>query len=118
MGSSHDYEYNRSSFWEGVKFMLPAIISALVCLAAATLLYTPRLRNFQHYRPIALFFLFEGVWVLIDYLMKQISPDNVFMELIHYIGLIILGLYFMVSVLFLSKKKRPAEEKRSTNHKR
>ncbi len=85
--------------------MLLAIICAAVCLAAATLMYTPRMRSFQFYRPVGLIFLYEGVWLLLDYIFRQISPDNVFMMIIHYVGLIILMVYLILSILFGSKEK-------------
>ncbi len=91
--------------------MLLAIISAVVCIIAATIMYTPRLRGFQHYRPVALAFIFEGIWIMLDYIFRQIMPDNVFMEMIHYIGLIVLGIYFVVSVFFLSGKKTNTNKK-------
>lgn len=85
--------------------MLLAVISAVVCLVCATIMYTPRLRSFPYYRPVALLFLFEGVWILLDYLFRQISPDNVFTDMVHYIGISVLGVYFVVSVFFLASKK-------------
>lgn len=90
--------------------MLLAIISAAVCLAIATIMYTPKMRNFEFYRPVALVFLFEGIWVLLDYIFRQILPDNVFMQVIHYIGLIVLGAYFVVR-LFLSSGKKLKKKK-------
>lgn len=85
--------------------MLLAIISAVVCLAIATMMYTPRMRSFRFYRPVAFLFLFEGVWVLVDYIFRQTVPDNVFMQIIHYVGLIVLGVYFLIKLFFLGKKK-------------
>lgn len=88
--------------------MILAIISAVVCLIAATLMYTPKMRSFTYYRPIAFLFLFEGIWVMLDYIFRQLIPDNVFMQAIHYGGLIIITAYFIISI-FLStcKKKKP-----------
>ena len=83
--------------------MLLAIISAAICLAAATIMYTPKMRSFSQYRPVGLFFLFEGVWILTDYIIKQMIPDNIFMMIVHYIGLSVIGLYFVFSAVFLSK---------------
>ena len=85
--------------------MILVIITSAVCLAAATLMYTPKMRSFRHYRPVALFFLFEAVWILADYIFTQISPANVFMPIIHYIGLILVGVYFLLSLIFNSGKK-------------
>ena len=61
------------------------------------------MRSFSQYRPVGLFFLFEGVWLLADYIVKQFVPDNVFMMIVHYIGLSVIGLYFVFSAVFLSK---------------
>lgn len=85
--------------------MLLAIISAVVCLAIATMMYTPRMRSFRFYRPVAFLFLFEGVWVLVDYIFRQTVPDNVFMQIIHYVGLIVLGVYFLIKLFFSDRKK-------------
>ena len=62
--------------------MLLAIISAAACLAATTIMYSPKMRSFRYYRPVALFFLFEGIWMLADYAFEQIFPGNVFMLMI------------------------------------
>ena len=92
--------------------MLLAIISAVVCLAIATMMYTPRMRSFRFYRPVAFLFLFEGVWVLADYIFKQAVPDNVFMQIIQYGGLIILGLYFLIKLFFSGKKKEKSPKEK------
>lgn len=92
--------------------MLLAIISAVVCLAIATMMYTPHMRSFRFYRPVAFFFLFEGVWVLADYIFRQTVPDNVFMQIIHYVGLIILGAYFLFKIFFSGKKKEKSSKEK------
>ena len=80
--------------------MLLAIIAAVACLAVATLMYTPKMRTFRFYRPVALIFLFEGIWLLIDYIVQQIAPDSTVTMILHYVGLII-------SVpIFLENEKR------------
>ena len=86
--------------------MLLAIISAAACLAVTTIMYSPRMRSFHYYRPVALFFLFEGIWVVADYAFRQIFPDNVFMGIIHYIGIIIFVIYFILSILFSAERKK------------
>ena len=85
--------------------MFLAIIAAVFCLAAATLMYTPKMRTFRFYRPVALLLLFEGIWILFDYIFRQISPDSSFTMIIHYVGLIALGAYFMIRILLESKEK-------------
>ncbi len=80
--------------------MLLAIIAAVACLAVATLMYTPKMRTFRFYRPVALIFLFEGIWLLIDYIVQQIAPDSTVTMILHYVGLIIYGIYFILRILF------------------
>ncbi len=84
--------------------MLLAVISAAVCLAVATMMYTPKMRVFKFYRPVALIFLFEGIWLLVDYIVRQIWPDSTATMVIHYIGLILLGAYFIFRILFESNE--------------
>ena len=85
--------------------MLLAIIAAVACLAVATLMYTPKMRTFRFYRPVALIFLFEGIWLLIDYIVQQIAPDSTVTMILHYVGLIIYGIYFILRILFESNDK-------------
>ncbi len=89
--------------------MILAIMSAVACLAATTIMFSPRMRSFAFYRPVALFFLFEGIWILTDYAFDQMIPDNVFMDIIHYCGLIAIALYFILSIMLnpdRSKKRK------------
>lgn len=90
--------------------MLLAIISAVACLAATTIMYSPKMRSFHYYRPIALFFLFEGIWIVTDYAFAQIMPENVFMQIIHYVGITAIVIYFVLSILFGSEKKKSRKE--------
>ena len=85
--------------------MLLAIIAAAACLAATTIMYSPKMRSFKYYRPVALLFLFEGIWLLADYAFAQLIPGNVFMQIIHYIGILAIFVYFIISILINSRKK-------------
>ena len=90
--------------------MLLAIIAAAACLAATTIMYSPKMRSFRYYRPVALFFLFEGIWILADYAFEQFFPGNVFMLVIHYIGVILIILYFVLSMLLFSRKNKKSNK--------
>lgn len=94
-----------------------ALIASFICLAIAVLLFTPLFKKLPLYSPIALFFLFEGVWILIDYIVLQLSPNNSAMQYIHYAGVIVFGGY-LILCLFYSKpksaKKSDNKETRST----
>ncbi len=118
---SANAKYNAyMTIFEGDLIMLLAIISAAACLAVTTIMYSPRMRSFRHYRPIALFFLFEGIWTAADYAFRQIVPDNVFMEIIHYAGIIVFTIYFILSILFSADKKQSVKKplpKRSVKEK-
>ncbi len=85
--------------------MLLAIIAAAACLAATTIMYSPKLRSFRYYRPIALLFLFEGVWILADYAFAQLFPANVFMQVIHYVGILAVIIYLVLSILLHSRNR-------------
>ncbi len=91
--------------------MILAIISAVACLAVTTLMYSPKFRGFAYYRPFALFFLLEGIWILADYAFAQIMPGNVFMDIIHYCVIVAMVIYFILSILLRSDKKKSRREK-------
>ena len=98
--------------------MLLAVISAAVCLAVATMMYTPKMRVFRFYRPVALIFLFEGIWLLVDYIVRQINPDSSFTMVIHYVGLIVLGAYFILKMIFGANEKINVKLKEKINNKK
>ena len=68
--------------------MLIAILSGAVCLIISIILFTPMFRHFMILRPVALFFIFEGVWIFVDYLIARIYPGTEAMQWIHYAGII------------------------------
>ena len=94
-----------------------AIISALVCFAVAVVLFTPLFRTVALFRPVALFFIFEGLWVLANYLVIQIWPGTSMMQWFHYIGIIIFGGYLLLC-LFYSRPKKAKPEKSDKRKKR
>ena len=92
--------------------MVLPIIAAVCCLVAATLMYTPRMRMLPFYRPVAILFLSEGIWLLADYAVSQIAPGNAFMDVIHYVILIALVAWLVISVFVGGLKKKPSGSKR------
>ncbi|MGN0551679.1 MAG: hypothetical protein ACI4I4_07570 [Acutalibacteraceae bacterium] len=94
-----------------------ALIASFICLLAAVILFTPLFRNLPLFRPIALFFVFEGVWILANYLVTQIWPGNDAMQYIHYTGIIVFGGYLLLC-LFYSRPKKNREEKAQKKKKR
>ena len=83
--------------------MLLAIIGGLVCITMGALMYVPKMRNYKLFMPTSFFFIFEGIWILADYIFRQIFPDNVFMQAVHCIGLVILAVYFFICAFFSGK---------------
>jgi hypothetical protein len=70
-----------------------AVISALVCFAIATILFTPPLRGYPFYQALSFYFLFEGGWTVLNAVVQLIWPGSTFMDWVHYIGAILLGGY-------------------------
>ena len=66
--------------------MLLAIIGGIFCMTMGALMYTPKMRTNKLHRPVAFLFIFEGIWILADYIFRQIFPDNVFMQAVHCIA--------------------------------
>ncbi len=96
--------------------MLVAILSAAVCLIIAIVLFTPTFRHLPLFRPVALFFIFEGIWIMADYLFTQLFPGTEAMQWTHYAGVIVFGGYLAIC-LFFSKPKKTKNEKRSKSKK-
>ena len=90
--------------------MVAAIIAGVVCLGIAVILSTPSFRQIGMLRPVALFFTFEGIWILADYLITRILPGTEVMQWIHYVGVIIFGVCVIVCLQYIrpkgEKKKR------------
>lgn len=93
--------------------MLIAIIAAMICLIIAIVLFTPMFRHLVLFRPVALFFIFEGVWIMCDYIITQIWPGIEAMQWVHYAGVIVFGGYLALCLFF----SRPKKEKRNRRNK-
>ncbi len=91
--------------------MILPIIAAVCCLVAATLMFTPRMRMLPFYRPVSILFLSEGIWLLADYAVSQIAPGNALMDIIHYIILIAVVAWLVISVLVGGMKNKPSGSK-------
>lgn len=87
------------------------LIASFICLVVAVILFTPLFRGVPLFRPVALFFIFEGVWMLANYLVTQLWPGTDAMQWIHYTGIIVFGGYLLIC-LFYSRPKKCKEEKK------
>lgn len=86
------------------------LIASFICLAVAVILFAPLFRGVPLFRPVALFFIFEGVWMAANYLVTQLWPGTDAMQLIHYTGIIVFGGYLLIC-LFYSRPKKSREER-------
>lgn len=96
-----------------------AILSSLICLAVAVVLFTPLFRSAPLFRPVAVFFVFEGVWILCNYLVTQIWPGSIAMQWIHYTGIIVFGGYLLLCLFYSRpKKSKPPKKEKKKKRKR
>lgn len=96
-----------------------AILSSLICLAVAVVLFTPMFRSAPLFRPVAVFFAFEGVWILFNYLVTQLWPRNAAMQWIHYTGIIVFGGYLLLCLFYSRpKKEKPGKDKKKAKKKK
>lgn len=97
--------------------MVIAILASAVCIIIAILLFTPMFRHALLFRPVALFFFFEGIWIMFDYLISQLWPGVEAMQWVHYAGVIIFGGYLMVCLIY-SRPKKEKKKSKKKNKKR
>lgn len=91
-----------------------SIISSLVCFAIATVLFTPKLRSFKVYREFSFYFLFEGFWALISFIVNEVWPGSTVMLWVHFIGSLIFGIYILIRI-YMYFYKKDLENKNSDN---
>lgn len=82
-----------------------SIILSILFLAITTIFFTTELRQFPMYRSLSFFFLFEGFYTLIDFIVTEIWPNFRGMSAIHNVGCIILGTYVAITLYKYKKSK-------------
>ncbi len=87
-----------------------AVLSALVCFAVATILFTPPLRGYPFYQVLSFYFLFEGAWTLLNAAVNLIWPGSNALVWVHYVGVIVFaGLLFYKMYAYYWKQKHGAK---------
>lgn len=81
-----------------------SVIASLVCFAVATVLFTPALRYYPFYRPLALYFIFQGLWMILNWGVGELFADGTFMILVEYVGSIVFAGYLAYRLYNSSKK--------------
>lgn len=82
-----------------------AIALSILFLAITTIFFTAELRGFPMYRSLAFFFLFEGFYTLIDFIVTEIWPNFKGLSFLHNVGCLIFGIY-VVLTLYRYKNNR------------
>jgi len=92
--------------------MILAIICAVLCFAAAIIMFTPYFRKITLLRPMAFYLIFEGAWHIFSYLIDDLYPTSVVPAYINRIGTILVIVYY-IFILFMthSKSRRKKKEK-------
>ena len=83
-----------------------AVISSLICIALATILFTPPLRRVSFYRALSFYFLFKGAWSILTFIVGSFWKLNDLFLIIDYIGGIILLTYVFISIYIFYKKNK------------
>ena len=92
--------------------MILAILSAVVCFAAAIIMLTPYFRRITLLRPMACYLIFERAWQIFSYLICDIYPTSQVPGYVNRIGTILIVVYYIFMLLMtLSKSKRKKRDK-------
>ena len=75
-----------------------SILTAIVCFAIATILFTPVMRKLPIYQALAFYFLFEGGWTVVNQIVLSLWKNGEFMMWVHLAGIAIFGLYLFYSL--------------------
>lgn len=96
----------------GVDTMILAIITAVVCFAAAIIMLTPYFRKITLLRPMAFYLIFQGAWHIFSYLILDIYPSSQVPGYVDRIGTILIVLYYIfILIMTRSKSKRKKRDK-------
>ena len=82
------------------------IISSIVYIALATILFTPPLRKVSFYRALSIYFLFKGLWAILSFVISSFGGSELFILVVDNIGTIILMLYLLISIYIFYKKNK------------
>lgn len=92
-----------------------SVFASLVCFAVATFLFTPALRKHPFYHIFSIYFIFEGLWMILNWAYYEIFLDESFMILIQYLGTIAIVGYLAYKLYKYSspQKKEPSSKSHS-----
>lgn len=90
-----------------------SIITALICFAISIILFTPSFRGLTFYRPLSFYFLFQGVWCVMNFIISTIWDKSNVMIWINYIGTILFAGYLLFSLYAYYYKDNKSEDTQS-----
>lgn len=83
--------------------MILSIICALLCFLLSIFLFTKRFSDNMLAKPLSVFLLFEGTFVMFSHIFCELNPTSNAPQLIQCIGIIICLLYFALSIAFFGR---------------
>ena len=86
--------------------MILAIITALLCFAAAIVMLSPYFRKLPLLRPMAFYLIFEGAWHIFTYIVRDLHPTSLVPDYIGRIGTILIIVYYIFMMVMTRKKSQ------------
>ena len=87
--------------------MVLAILTAILCFAAAIVMLSPYFRKLPLLRPMAFYLIFVGAWHIFTYIIRDLHPTSMVPDYIGRIGTIIIILYYIfIMIMTRTKSKR------------
>ena len=90
--------------------MILAILTAILCFAAAIIMLTPYFRRLTLLRPMAFFLIFQGAWQIFSYFIYELYPTSPVPGYVNRIGTILIVLYY-IFMLFMTRVKSKRKKK-------
>lgn len=84
--------------------MILTLLSAIVCFAAAIIMFSAYYRKMTLLRPLAVYLVFEGAVNLLNYILSELAPTSVVGDTINRIGTILIVAYY-IFILLMTKTK-------------
>lgn len=95
--------------------MLLTIITALVCFVAAVVMFTPYYRKMALLRPMALYLIFEGIMIMLTYIISDLYPTSTTVDIINRVGTLIIVVYY-IFILVMTKIKSKRKYKNTEEY--
>jgi len=87
--------------------MVLAILTAILCFAAAIFMLSPYFRKMPLLRPMAFYLIFVGAWHIFTYIIRDLHPTSLVPDYIGRIGTILIILYYIfILIMTQTKSKR------------